>query len=645
MNLFDILACPVCKGELQRAADRLDCTGCARRYPVVGDVPILLPDPSRPPAPNETDLGVRSGYDPWLHRMVLQSLGDDQVVVEVGCGNMTLDDPCIVRMDVSLTPYVDLVADVHALPFRPSTLDFVFGLAVLEHLRNPFVAAHEIHEALKPGGYVYGEANFVFGYHGYPHHYFNMSLQGLEQTFQEFRPLRVGVAPYQMPSFALQSVLATYLSSFRAERAGDGRFAELLQLVLKHPLHRYDAQIAASEVYRTAAGGYFFGMKQPSPDDTVLPRPIVDVYRRSSELQRRFAAPYDLSAPENLMTWARAEGRDRHPEIAAHFDSVRPFRKRDDARNVDRSAIRNLPPIPDPDAARTIDQPRFEEMEAEVGRALQDLAGGATTAAVRHPLRPSVPQAKAALRSAVRTLRPKLARARVGLARLAGGGRRQEPPLPDPHLIYAVSGTEESSWFLESGAFAATEIRGALERSHIRMDQLGRILDFGCGAGRVLRHWRTLRGPALYGSDYNPELVRWCHANLPFARFAVNPLDGPLSFRGSRFDFVYAFSVFTHLTESQQHYWIEEVKRVLRPGGLFYFTTHGEFYLPYVPAERRDEFRRGGVVVTGEDRAGSNICAAFHPEPYVLSVLAKGLRCLEFAPGRFPQDAYLFQKT
>jgi SAM-dependent methyltransferase/uncharacterized protein YbaR (Trm112 family) len=643
MNLFDILACPVCKGELQRTADHLDCVACARRYPIVGEVPILLPDPSQPTAPNETDLGVRSGYDPWLHRMVVQSLADDQVVVEVGCGNMTLDDPCILRMDVSLTPYVDLVGDVHALPFKPATLDFVFGLAVLEHLRNPFTAASEIYAALKPGGYVYGEANFVFGYHGYPHHFFNMSLHGLEQVFQAFRPLRVGIAPYQMPSFALQSVIATYLGSFRAERPADGRFAELLQLVLRHPLHRYDAQIAASDAFRTAAGGYFFGMKQPRPEDTVLPGPVLDAYRQTTELQRRFPAPYDLSAPENLMTWARGEGRQRHPAIAAHLDAIQPFRKRSDAKNLDRAVIRNLPPIPDPDAARTIDQPGFEAMEAEAGRALQELAGGGAPAALASSR--GLPRARASLRSAVRHLRPRIERARVNLARWSGGGRRQEPPLPDPHLIYAVSGTEESTWFLESGAFAAAEIRGALERSHIRMDQLGRILDFGCGAGRVLRHWRTLRGPALYGSDYNPELVRWCSANLPFARFAVNPLEGPLSYRGNRFDFVYAFSVFTHLTEPQQLYWIDEVKRVLRPGGLLYLTTHGEFYLPYVPAEKRDDFRRGGVVVTGGDRAGSNICAAFHPEPYVLSVLAKGLRCLEFAPGRFPQDAYLFQKA
>jgi SAM-dependent methyltransferase len=233
---------------------------------------------------------------------------------------------------------------------------------------------------------------------------------------------------------------------------------------------------------------------------------------------------------------------------------------------------------------------------------------------------------------------------RVEAQRLLGGGRGVEPPLPDPRLIYSVCGTEESSWYLESGTFAAQEIRGALERSGARMEKLRRILDFGCGSARILRHWRTLRGPALYGTDYNPELVAWCDANLPFARFSVNTLDGPLSYRSRTFDLVYAFSVFTHLTEAQQRHWIDELGRILRPGGYLYLTTHGEFYLPHVPADQRDHFRRGGLVVTGGELAGTNVCAAFHPEPYVLNVLAPAFRCLEFAPGRYPQDAYLLQK-
>ncbi len=179
MSLLDILACPVCKACVRPAADRLCCTGCGRYYPVVGGVPVMLPDAAGRPPEHEGELRLRAGYDPWVHRAVIQSLADDQVVVDCGCGNMTLDDPCIVRMDVKLTPYVDVVGDVHALPFRPGSVDFFLMLAVVEHLRQPFQAADEIFAALKPGGYVYGDCNFVFPYHGYPHHYFNATVHGL----------------------------------------------------------------------------------------------------------------------------------------------------------------------------------------------------------------------------------------------------------------------------------------------------------------------------------------------------------------------------------------------------------------------------------------------------------------------------------
>jgi SAM-dependent methyltransferase len=70
-------------------------------------------------------------------------------------------------------------------------------------------------------------------------------------------------------------------------------------------------------------------------------------------------------------------------------------------------------------------------------------------------------------------------------------------------------------------------------------------------------------------------LVEWCQKNLSFASFAQNPLQGKLEYSDRSFDFIYAWSVFTHLTEHQGIFWIDELRRVLRPGGYLYFTTHG----------------------------------------------------------------------
>ncbi len=639
MNLYDLLACPICRGDLATWRDRLRCQRCEREYPITNGVPILLPDSGQPSVPHEAELGLRQGYDPWLHRMVLQSLTDAQIVVDVGCGNMALDDPCIIRMDATLTPYVDVVGDVHSFPFRTGTVDFVMALAVVEHLRQPFEAAAAIHEALKPGGYVYAESNFVFAYHGYPHHYFNASVHGLGEIFARFRRLRLGVAPYQMPSFALESVLGTYLATFHAGRAEQERFADLVRLVLQYPLRHYDAAIDPGSTFKTAAGCYFLGMKQTVPTDTAIPRAVLDVYERSPELQARYPDANDLSTPQNLMIWAHTEGRARYPEIADYFTTLKGFVKWPDAGRVpDRSFIRSLPLIPDPAVARLIAEPNHREMEAAGEARLRELAAAPSAPAGPAP-RPHVAP-RGLVGRGVKRLQQIADEARF---RLRFRHSRQAPPLPPGHLVYLVSGTDNMVWFVESGAMAARGIRAALARAGVDIAKLRTVLDFGCGAGRVMRHWVDLRRPALYGSDQNPELIRWCRENVGFARFVVNEPDGRLEFDSGSFDLVYAFSVFTHLTEAQHAHWIEELVRVLRPGGYLYLTTHGEYYRQYIPPDRQEQFRRGELVVCGGDHAGSNLCAAFHPELYVRMVLGKGLVVVDFAPGEFPQDAYLFQ--
>src|SRR6185436_3112405 len=172
-------------------------------------VPILLPE-GRDPLPRDEALPERHGYDVWIPRTLVESLPADGVVLEIGAGNMAASRPNLIRLDVTLTPHVDVVGDAHALPFRPDVFDFMFSLAVLEHLRQPFVAAAEMTRVLRPGGYLYAECAFVFPFHGHPHHYFNATHLGLAELFGSLTPVRAGVAPYQMPSFAVRALLETY---------------------------------------------------------------------------------------------------------------------------------------------------------------------------------------------------------------------------------------------------------------------------------------------------------------------------------------------------------------------------------------------------------------------------------------------------
>lgn len=222
-----------------------------------------------------------------------------------------------------------------------------------------------------------------------------------------------------------------------------------------------------------------------------------------------------------------------------------------------------------------------------------------------------------------------------------------ELPLPPIRLVHLVTNAWRYDHFCQSGIVGAQCIRGILAKNNTKLEAFGNILDFGCGCGRMMRQWKSLNGPRLYGTDYNPQLVAWCQKNLPFAEFSVNRFSAQLGYRDGLFDFIYAISVFTHLTEEGGLRWIAELARVLKPGGVLYVTVMGSIRARYLPKELRDRFEAGRLVVVAEESAGQNLCAAFHPELYVRSTLANGWRVLDYVPGGArdaSQDVYLLQK-
>jgi SAM-dependent methyltransferase len=104
-----------------------------------------------------------------------------------------------------------------------------------------------------------------------------------------------------------------------------------------------------------------------------------------------------------------------------------------------------------------------------------------------------------------------------------------------------------------------------------------RVLDFGCGAGRTMRHFVTESAKAdVWGCDIDEPSVAWVNANLnpPFQAF-VNAPAPPLSRPDHSFDLIYAFSVFTHITD-QWSAWLVEMHRLLAPGGILVASFLGE---------------------------------------------------------------------
>jgi SAM-dependent methyltransferase len=238
---------------------------------------------------------------------------------------------------------------------------------------------------------------------------------------------------------------------------------------------------------------------------------------------------------------------------------------------------------------------------------------------------------------------------RVRNRRYSPGAVPDGLPLPPATLRVQVAGTADIESFLVSGELAAQSVRELLAAGGLPLEQCRAVLDFGCGCGRVLRQWKDRKETTFHGTDLNAELVQWCREQLPFASVSVNTAVPPTSFGGESFDAIYAFSVFTHMPADIQRRWLQEFRRILKPGGLLIFSTHGSYYVPRLGNEERRQFLDGELVVRFASAAGSNLCCTYHPEAFVRRELAPGWEIAAFTPegarGNPRQDAWVFRRT
>lgn len=127
------------------------------------------------------------------------------------------------------------------------------------------------------------------------------------------------------------------------------------------------------------------------------------------------------------------------------------------------------------------------------------------------------------------------------------------------------------------GAGAYSVIETGLEAAGRRADDVGRMLDFGCGYGRVLRaivqHIDPQRVDVF---DVDSQGVEFCadEFGVTGLRF-TRPWDWS-SVPFSAYDLIWAGSVFTHLAEGFTREMLDLLRSLLRPDGVLVFTSHGD---------------------------------------------------------------------
>ena len=167
--------------------------------------------------------------------------------------------------------------------------------------------------------------------------------------------------------------------------------------------------------------------------------------------------------------------------------------------------------------------------------------------------------------------------------------------MPPDDLAKRVGGTIKEE-FLKQGHGIKQFIVSALPE-HYNFENK-RVLDFGCGIGRVLRHFQAeAQKGQFWGCDIDNQSIQWLSENFPSYFRVFNNSELPhLPLESNYFDLIYVISVFTHLTTTWKP-WLLELRRVLKPGGIALITFHNRIAYEHNTGNKFDEDNSGMLVM------------------------------------------------
>jgi SAM-dependent methyltransferase len=205
----------------------------------------------------------RHGYGNEIKGIIERHPGG--LILDVGAGCRPVYYDTVVNYEIVPYDTTDVLGVGEELPFRDGAFDAIVSVAVLEHVKDPFRCAAEMIRVLKPGGELYCEVPLLQPVHGYPHHYYNMTHQGLRNLFEGGLMIdRVWVPDHMHPIWALTWILESWgrgLDAATRERFLDLRVRDLLG----DPAACGDLDFVAglSDAARTelACGNALFGRK------------------------------------------------------------------------------------------------------------------------------------------------------------------------------------------------------------------------------------------------------------------------------------------------------------------------------------------------------------------------------------------------
>jgi len=121
----------------------------------------------------------------------------------------------------------DIVGDIHNLPLEDNSVDAIICIAVLEHIENPFKAFAEMYRVLKPSGYCFIYAPFLYYYHAQPGYYgdfWRYTEDSLKYLSRDFSSIETQNVRYPLETWIYLSPFGRIKFLNKLARLGDKLF-------------------------------------------------------------------------------------------------------------------------------------------------------------------------------------------------------------------------------------------------------------------------------------------------------------------------------------------------------------------------------------------------------------------------------------
>jgi len=117
--------------------------------------------------------------------------------------------------------------------------------------------------------------------------------------------------------------------------------------------------------------------------------------------------------------------------------------------------------------------------------------------------------------------------------------------------------------------FSANMLIHSLKESGVDISNQ-KVLDLGCSSGSLVRVLAAYeKSWQMHGCDPIDSAIEWAKENIDTCEFSNMSNDPPLPYADNSFDGVCAISVWSHHSADAAKVWIDEVARVMAPGGWF----------------------------------------------------------------------------